>query len=129
MLKKLLLKEKGEGRFITYERIVLALSLLFILMSLGFIYFFLFPEIMKQSFVPLHYNVHSGVDRYGEWWRIFTIPAFGLAFLIVNLLVAHYGVKKNPLLHSFLYSITLFTELILFVASLFVVFYNYSLYG
>ncbi len=129
MLKQFLSKEKNEARFMTYERVVLASSTLFILLSLGLIYLLLFPEIMAQSFVPLHYNVHAGVDRYGEWWRIFTMPAFGLAFLIVNLLVAHYGVKKNPLLHAFLYSITLFTEFVLFVASLFVIYYNYSLYG
>lgn len=116
-------------KFVTYERVVFILSLLCIMLGVGMIYLRLFPEIMNQAFIPLHYNVYSGTDSYGPWWRIFTIPGFGLTFFVANMLVARFAIRKNPLLHAFLYGITLFTQIILFIALLFVIALNISLYG
>lgn len=120
---------ESARKFVTYERVVFVLSLLLIALEVGLIYLRLFPEIMNQAFVPLHYNVYAGTDSYGPWWHIFTIPGFGLVFFLVNMLVARFGIKKNPLLHAFLYGITLFTQIILFIAILFVIALNISFYG
>lgn len=129
MSQALFKTSEGTKKFVTYERIVFILSLICIAGGVGLIYWRLFPEIRTQSFVPLHYNVHSGTDSYGPWWRIFTIPVFGFAFFVVNMLVARFWIKKNPLLHAFLYTITLFTQIVLFVALLFVISLNISFYG
>ena len=48
---------------------------------------------------------------------------------IVNMVIAHVWLRKNRLLHAFLYSITLFTQFILFISLIFVVMFLNSYYG
>lgn len=129
MSELLINKDGGEQGVVRYERIVFIASLLLIAAGFVFLYWMLFPDIQNEAFVPLHYNVLSGIDRYGAWWRLFTIPAFGLVFFILNMVIAHVWLRKNRLLHAFLYSITLFTQIILFIAIIFVAIFLNSFYG
>ena len=34
--------------------------------------------------VVLHYTIYFSIDRVGEWYRLFSLPAVGLLLLVVN---------------------------------------------
>jgi len=54
-----------------------------------FIWFYIiFNFLGVKSFVPLHYNIFSGVDTIGSWQRLFIPVLFGFSVLIVNLILA-----------------------------------------
>jgi hypothetical protein len=67
-----------------YFWILNLLSLLAIAGAFGWIYWRLFPEILSQPGVPLHYNIHSGVDSFGRWQMIFLAPSIALGLFILN---------------------------------------------
>ena len=106
-----------------------AVSVLLIALGGFFIWWQLFPEIRSQIFIPLHYNIHFGVDALGPWWRIFTIPIFGASILIVNMIVAAYHWKRERVLSYFFVGTALMSEVALFVALVFVILLNLTYYG
>lgn len=111
------------------EKATAAIALFFCAISAGLIYWQLFPGILTRSFVPLHYNIHSGVDLFGPSWRIFTLPALNFIFALVNLALARYTTKRDRFLASYYYIITIFSSLLFFVGTIFVVLLNISFYG
>lgn len=48
-----------------------------------------------QSFVPLHYNVLTGIDRFGPTWRIYLPWWIMIGFWLVNALVAWFAFRDN----------------------------------
>lgn len=40
--------------------------------------------------IILHYNVYLGVDMIGAYWQIFLIPAAGILFELVNIVLGWY---------------------------------------
>lgn len=111
------------------KEFTIGFSLFCIVFSIGFIFYFLFPEITLEIAIPLKYNVFSGIDLYGVWWRIFTLPALGLGILLVNLLVIQLVKKKDEVLPAFLYLTTLIAELFLLIGIIFIVLLNAKFYG
>lgn len=105
-------------------RITFGLSLGFILMTIGLPLWRLFPGLYGQEVVPLHYNIHYGVDSTGVWWQIFTLPALGVLFVTINTFGALWFVKRDLVLVR----ITIFASVILtaflFLAMVFVVSLN-----
>ncbi len=93
------------------------------------IYYFLFPEAAEQIAVPLHYNIHFGVDRYGSWRQLFTIPFIGLFILLFNLGLAGYLWTRDKMLSVTLSVATLIMQVLLIVALAFVILLNLSYYG
>ncbi len=88
----------------------------------------LFSEIRQRAAIPLHYNIHFGVDLFGAWWLIFMIPAIGWLIFIINLISATLVLKRDRILSYFFIMVSLFSQMILFVAMIFVVLLNLS-YG
>lgn len=86
------------------------------------------PLIYGQTAVPLHYNIHFGVDTIGEWWRVFTAPTVGLAIALINGVSAKMLWKREKMLAYLAVSATLFLEVFLSVAMVFIVLLNIS-YG
>jgi len=86
------------------------------------------PLIYGQTAVPLHYNIHFGVDTIGEWWRVFTVPAVGLAIALINGVSARRLWKREKMLAYLAVGATLFLEVFLSVAMVFIVLLNIS-YG
>lgn len=128
-MSEVLFGNESKKGLMQYERIVIALSILLLGLGVGFLYWQLFPDIQNEAFVPLHYNVLSGIDTYGPWWRLFTLPVFGLVFFVINVVVAHVWLRTNKLLHAFLYSITLITQFVLFIALVAIVLFLSNYYG
>lgn len=80
------------------------------------------PLIYGKTAVPLHYNIHIGVDTVGPWWRIFLVPAIGLIVMIVNVLLARYMWTRDPALAHIVGVATLALQVALFVAMIFIVY-------
>ena len=114
-------------------------NLMFFRVCWGLVFFFLLfqvllpawrilPLIYGQTAVPLHYNIHFGVDTIGEWWRVFTAPVVGLLIAVINGAAAKYLWQREKMLSYLAVSSTLFLEFLLSVAMVFIVLLNIS-YG
>lgn len=88
----------------------------------------LMPEIREKVAIPLHYNIHFGVDLFGAWWRIFTIPIIGFVIFAVNHIAAIIMIEKEKVLSYIFASISLISQILLFVGMVFVVLLNLT-YG
>lgn len=104
-------------------------SLALIAIVAGFFYWRLMPIIQPQMVVPLHYNIHFGVDLFGAWWRVFLHPLFALVILLVNTVFAVAMAKRDIVLSYFLMTMAMCVTVVFTVASFFVYLLNISYYG
>ncbi len=89
----------------------------------------LFPiGLQNKLAIPLHYNIYSGIDLFGPWWYIFMIPVIGLAIFVLNLVLAIGIWRREQVLSYFYLGVSAGSQLILFMAMVFVVLLNLS-YG
>ena len=86
----------------------------------------LLPDIQLRPAIPLHYNIHSGIDLFGPWWNIFLIPALGAGIFLVNTIGAMTVWKRERMLALVFLGATVLAESFLFFAMLFVVLLNLS---
>lgn len=126
-MPKIVIEKKGRVMRIVqlrYFQVCAGASLLFFFLAIGMILWRLFPELHGQQVVPLHYNIHYGVDRTGAWWQIFTLPASGLVIMIANTLVMMILAKREIMLAKFVAMATVILLAFLFVATIFMVLLN-----
>lgn len=97
---------------------------LVILVLLIVIPFLRLRPVGNSQFIPLHYNIFFGVDKFGPWYWIFQLPVFGLLFLLLNGFFVEKFFSQDNFLIAFFSIITLILELILLVAMFFVVLLN-----
>lgn len=76
------------------------------------------------EFVPLHYNIYFGIDRLGPYYQLFSLPFLGLLFIAVNFLLGAAFFSKEKLLSQILAGISSFSQLILILASIFILLVN-----
>jgi len=104
------------------------LSLLFNILIWYLIYYKLRPLVAflpeDQSFIPLHYNVFLGIDSFGHWQNIFYLPAFGLLFWLINLVVGFFLYNSKKLASYFLCISSLFCQIILLIACALIILIN-----
>jgi len=74
--------------------------------------------------MPLHYNIYFGVDLYGPWYRIFLIPAVGLAVILINFTIGSFLYAKEKMLSYFLAGTASFIQLIVFLATFAIIYVN-----
>lgn len=122
-----------KGRVVTLLRlrmfrITFGVSIVLVLLAIGLPLWRLFPGLYGQEVVPLHYNIHYGVDWTGVWWQIFTLPALGILFLTVNTLAALWFVKRDMVLARIALFASVILTALLFLAMVFVVSLN-MVYG
>lgn len=118
-----------EVSSLRFFRICFGLSLLTVVLMTLLPFWRLYPIIAARAMVvPMHYNIHFGVDRTGPWWGFFVLPAIGLGCLIVNSLLALKLWKRERMLSYLFAGVTVAVEIILFVAMVFVVSLNLA-YG
>lgn len=118
-----------KNRWVTLLRLPLfrytsGISVLLILGAIALPLLRLFPGLYGLPVIPLHYNIHYGVDWTGAWWQIGTLPAMGVVFFLVNTGVALYFVRRNPLLTGVALCSTVILSALLFAAMVFVVSLN-----
>ena len=100
-------------------RITAPISLVFFLLTFGVPYVYVFSEVRELIAIPLHYNIHFGVDLFGSPWRIFMTSIWGLCVFVVNTILAAVFWKQQRMLSYGLLCATSLIEFVLFVASIF----------
>jgi len=109
---------------VRYFRLSVALSFGFVALSVGLLLWRLFPEIYGKEVIPLHYNIHFGVDWTGTWWQIFGYPAAGALLGVANTVIALMLVKREPMLARVVLISTVVLTGFLFLSTIFVVLMN-----
>lgn len=77
-----------------------------------------------EETVFLHYNIYFGIDLAGEWKQIFWIPGSGLVVWAVNSLFTLWSQSIDRLVKIIFLLTTLLFEIMLIVASIFIVLLN-----
>lgn len=75
-----------------------------------FVYFKVKPS---SELVALHYNIYSGIDLIGEWWKFYTIPAIGFFIYATNQLLAKYCYRREKILSYMLVAAHILIQLYL----------------
>ncbi|MFA5880374.1 MAG: hypothetical protein WC860_09455 [Candidatus Margulisiibacteriota bacterium] len=75
--------------------------------------------------ISLHYNVYYGLDWFGPVYYLYIYPGLGLILIVINFIFASFFSHKNiKVMVNLLLYLTLFFNVILFTAMIFlVVFY------
>ncbi len=105
-----------------FFKTVLALSFLGWLVTVILPTVRVLPVIYGKTAVPLHYNVHIGVDTVGPWWRIYLVPAVGLLIILCNVWLARYMWSRDQVLAYVAGFATLVLQGILVTAMIFIVY-------
>lgn len=84
----------------------------------------IFPLRDSAPFIPLHYNIYIGIDRFGPWYHAFIPAALAVALLLINLLFEAAFFRREKVLSMFFAVATVFAEAVLFVAILLTVLLN-----
>lgn len=111
-----------------FFQITIPLSLTIVVASVLLPIWQLMPEIKDKTAIPLHYNIHFGVDLFGAWWLIFLTSAIGFVIFFLNLILAAWFWQRDKVLSYFFVSVSLLTQILLFIATVFIVLLNLS-YG
>ncbi len=77
------------------------------------------PLVSEQPFLPLHYNIYFGIDRFGPWYYIFIPAILGLVILLINILFEIHFYKREKILTQMFFVLTVITELTLLAATFF----------
>lgn len=109
-----------------YFRVVAIISMLFWLATVSLPAIRIVPIIYGKPAVPLHYNVHVGVDTIGPWWQIFVVPLLGLIMILVNLWLARFMWTRDPVLAYVTGFATVVLQVLLFTAMVFIVYLSLS---
>jgi hypothetical protein len=105
-------------------RVTTALSVLLLAATFALPAWRLMPLADQTPFIALHYNIYLGVDRFGAIEKLFFIPATGLLFLVVNLLVQARSWKHQKTLSLFFAAANPFFQFVLLVAMVLIVLIN-----
>ncbi|MAG28682.1 hypothetical protein CL632_00850 [bacterium] len=103
----------GKRNSLIYLYILFGASL-FVLFVIWFIVVWRFQA--SESFIPLHYTIYFGFDRFGPKFDLFLFPTLGSIIMIVNSAISKLVLKDNKLWQGVLLGLTLLMELILLVS-------------
>lgn len=105
-------------------RVTSLIALCFVLGAVILPLWRLFPALYGQPVVPLHYNIHYGVDWTGEWWQIFSFPMMGVVCFVMNVSIALFFVRRDRVLTIIALAANVLITALLFAATVFVVSLN-----
>ncbi len=84
----------------------------------------LLPGAEQGLYIPLHYNVFFGVDKFGPWYSVFQLPAFGLMVLFFNIYLSIRFFEQELVLSKFFIFLALLIQIMLLAAMYFTVLLN-----
>ncbi|MBI4599097.1 hypothetical protein HY734_02785 [Candidatus Uhrbacteria bacterium] len=84
----------------------------------------LIPSLEEQSYIPLHYNIYFGIDRFGPWEAVFALPLAGIVLVLVNTLCELVWFHREPVLSPILALAEMGAQAALLTATVFVVLLN-----
>ncbi len=111
---------KREKRY----RWILVLSVVLFFLTLALPLWKILPTASLKPFIPLHYNVLFGIDRFGPWWHIFWIPVFSFLALVVNFTIGSAFYLQEKLMTTLLVLGSFVVQLVLLCAMTFIVLVN-----
>lgn len=118
---------RSASEMLGHERLylwMLGASVLLWLAALALPIWRIVPLSADQPFLPLHYNVYFGVDRFGAWWEVFIIPLLGLLFLAVSMYMQTRFYRLEKMLARFFSISTTVLEAGLLTAMILIVLLN-----
>lgn len=107
-------------------QLLFSISIILLVITFLIPYFELYPEIMTKTAVPLHYNIHFGVDMFGAWWRVFTPSIVGLLIIVINSILAFIYWSKDKMLSYCVLSTSVALQVFLILATIFMTLLNLS---
>jgi len=99
-------------------------SFLLVLLSFALPAWRIIPLAARQPYLPLHYNIYFGIDRFGPWYFVFFPAVLGAALLILNLGFEAAFFRRERMLSKFFAFATVFSEAMLFIAVVLIVLLN-----
>lgn len=72
----------------TWAKRIALFSLALVVLMIALPLWKLLPIVSDRPFIPLHYNIYLGIDRFGPWYQIFILPVIGGVILLLNLSLA-----------------------------------------
>lgn len=78
----------------------------------------------QEDPIFLHYNILFGVDLFGPWWRVLSLPAGGLIILALNTGIGWMLFHKDPFAGYLSQAVAVLCQIFLLVASFLLVFLN-----
>ncbi len=124
---KVLVKLKNTFWSSKYNLIMLANSILLNIVIWIYIYWEIQPV---TAYIPLHYNIYSGVDEVGAWQKIFIIPSLGAAFIVINYVLLYLVLSNKKILTYYLSSASFLIQIAFFIAVYFIVsLFKSGIYG
>ncbi len=116
-----------QKRLFLKDKIILInlIASLLILLSLFFLFIYKIglSHTAEKQFL-LHYNIYYGIDWIGEWYKVFIYPLIGFIILIINFSLSIFFFEKEKFLSYLLISAITFSEIIIFIAGLAVIWIN-----
>jgi hypothetical protein len=106
--------------------ILISAFILFVVLSFLLPYLEIFPLIITKQAVPLHYNIHFGVDSFGPWWRVFTPTIVGVITFIVNILFSGIYWNRDRMLSYSILAIMPVLGVFILLSSIFITLLNLS---
>lgn len=100
------------------------LSLFFIILTIILPLSRIVPEVDEKPFLPLHYNIYFGVDRFGPWYHLFFVPLIGCGVFLFNLVLHIHLFEQEAFLSRLISVVTLLIEVALFASMIFIVLFN-----
>lgn len=105
-------------------RASLIIAIFFMIVTVAFPTWRILPLIKGSPLVPLHANVHFGVDWTGPWWMVYTMPVLAVVILAVNAILAWFYGRRNAFLADILFIATACMAVLLFIGMIFLVLIN-----
>ena len=84
----------------------------------------LVPLSAETKFIPLHYNIYFGIDRFGPWYQVLVLPVIGFVLLIINTIFQAVFYHRERVLSHFFAVTNILAQVALFVSMVFIVLLN-----
>ena len=81
---------------------------------------------LSPDYIPLHYTVYFGFDRFGPRYDVFLFATIGTIILVVNAAVGAAMFKEHPLWQALWWAKTTLLEVILMAAIVLAVLKSFS---
>lgn len=112
----------NKDRFVKFNFIS---ALVLNILNIGLVYYNFSRFLVGQTeSVVLHYNIYFGIDKIGDWQNIYYLPLIGFFIIVINLLLSYWLHFYDKLISYFFLFIALFCQIILNLATFFIVLVN-----
>jgi hypothetical protein len=89
----------------------------------------LFPQVQQLRVVPLHYNIHIGVDKVGSWWQLFVPSLIGVVLTLINICYAVRIWSREKVIAYAVIVTALLLNILIAVHLIFIVILNLTYYA